>query len=305
MPDINIAPALEGRRLGSPRRLLPLGFVGPALALLAGLRVWPMLQAFYLSFTSWDGISSPEWIGTKNFAYLFHDPIFKQALVDNLLLLLAIPVWVILPFLIAATLHERVPGWRFFRAAFFLPALLSPVIIGVFFSIMLRQDGAINEMLRSVGLGALANGWLTESSSALIVLGAIIVWASFGIGVLIYLAALSTLDSELVDAARLDGASWLQVQRHVVFWQILPVAEFWSVVVLISIFTGLFPYVLTLTNGGPGYATYILDFDIYMEGFGGASGAAGYASAVGVVLFLIVLVLSVIQLRLFRRRADV
>jgi ABC-type sugar transport system permease subunit len=304
MLAINMSIARVGRRLGSPRRLLPLLFVAPALALLLVLRVWPMVQAFYLSFTSWDGISSPEWIGTDNFAYLFHDPIFKQALVHNLLLLLAIPVWVILPFLIAAALHERVPGWRFFRAAFFLPALLSPVIIGVFFSIMLREDGAVNEILRSVGLGALAHGWLTESSTALIVVGAIIVWASFGIGVLIYLAALSTLDSELVDAARLDGASWLQVQRHVVFWEILPVAQFWSVVVLISIFTALFPYVLTLTNGGPGYATYILDFDIYTEAFGGANGAAGYASAVGVVLFLIVLVLSVIQLRLFRRRGD-
>lgn len=288
-----------GRRLRR-RVLLPVAFLAPALAVLVVFRLWPMAQAFYLSFTHWDGISSPEWIGLDNYRFLAEDPTFLTALRNNLLLLLALPVWVILPLMVAMILHGRVPGWRFFRLAFFLPALLSPVVIGVFFSIMLRADGPVNSILDAVGLGGLAHAWLADPSTALTAVIVIIIWATFGIGVLIFLSALGTVDPDLVDAAKVDGASWLQTQRDVVFWEVLPVVEFWTVISLISVFTALFPFIFTLTGGGPGYATYILDFDIYQEAFG--NGALGYASAIGVVLFFVVLVLALIQMRLFRRR---
>ena len=281
------------------RATLPVLFVAPALALLAVFRLWPMGEAFYLAFTHWDGFSSPTSVGWQNFQYLRHDPVFRSALVNNLLMLLAVPVWIIFPFLVASILHSRPWGWRVFRLAFFLPALLSPVIIGVFFSIMLREDGPVNDVLRGVGLGSLARPWLVDTNTALVALVAIIIWASFGIGVLIFLAALGSVTPEVLEAARVDGASWLRTQRHVVFWELLPIIEFWAVIVLISTFTAVFPFVYTLTNGGPGYSTYILDFDVYQEAFGSSS--LGYASAIGVVLFLIVLVLVSIQLALSRR----
>jgi ABC-type sugar transport system permease subunit len=281
------------------RRSLPILFIGPALVLLAVFRLWPMGEAFYLSFTHWDGFSPPTWIGWQNFDYLRSDPVFRSALTNNLLMLLAVPVWIVFPFLVASAVHSRPWGWRVFRLAFFMPALLSPVIIGVFFSIMLRGDGPVNDALGNVGLGSLERPWLVDTNTALIVLVAIIIWASFGIGVLIFLAALGSVNAEVLEAARVDGASWFRIQRHVVFWELLPIVEFWTVIVLISTFTAVFPFVYTLTNGGPGYDTYILDFDVYQEAFGNSS--LGYASAIGVVLFLIVLVLVTIQLRLSRR----
>jgi ABC-type sugar transport system permease subunit len=284
----------------SRRRFLVLAaFLLPPLAVLAVLRIWPMLQAVYLSFTSWDGLSSPEWVGLQNYEYAFQDPTFLQALKNNLLILLAIPPWVIIPLFVAALIYSRVPGWKFFRIAVFLPALLSPVVIGIFFSIMLRQDGAVNGILRSVGLDGITRAWLADSSTALPVVAAIIIWASSGIGVLIFLSALGAVDTSLIDAARVDGASWWQIQKDIVFWQILPVIEFWTVIIVISLFTALFPFIFTLTNGGPGYATYMIDFNIYQEAFG--NGSLGYASALGVILFVLVLLLVLLQLRLFRR----
>jgi ABC-type sugar transport system permease subunit len=283
------------------RRLLPWAFLAPAFAVLAVFRLWPMGEAVYLSFTSWSGAEAPHWIGLKNYEYLWHDPIFLGALKHNLLVLLAVPVWVAVPLVVAMILRSRVPGWRLFRLLFFLPALLSPVVIGVFFSIMLQGGGPINSILSSLGLGSLFGPWLVEPSTALIAVMVIVIWATFGIGVVIFMAALGTVDPDLIAAARVDGAKWLHIQRDIVFWEILSVVEFWTVIVVISVFTALLPFVYTLTGGGPGYATYLLDFDIYQEAFN--NGALGYASAIGVVLFVLVLLLVVTPLLLFRRRA--
>lgn len=277
-------------------------FLGPAVLLLSVFRVWPMVEAFRLSLTEWRGFAPPEFVGFANYAALVRDPAFINALVNNGLILLAFPVWIFAPFVIASLLHGRIWGWRVFRMAFFLPAVLSPVIIGIFFEAMLRFDGPVNIVLRAVGLGWLAKEWLVNSSTAFPVLVAVIIWSSFGIGVLLFLAALGNVNPELYDAANVDGVSWLQMQRHVVFPEIRSVVEFWSVIVLISSFTALLPLVFTLTGGGPGRATEVVDFYIYQQAF--ESGSLGYASAVGVVLFLVVLLLVIVQLWLFRRKED-
>lgn len=275
-------------------------FLLPVVALLVAFRVIPMAQAVVLSLQSWDGFSDPQYVGFANYGALLQDPTFKQALLNNGLILLSIPIWILLPLAVAIALHHKVPGWRLFRLAFFLPAVLSPVVIGSYYEILLRFDGPANELLRGIGLGGLAHEWLTDSSTALPVVIAILIWASFGIGVLIFLSALATVNHELYDAARLDGASWTQTQRFVTVPAILPTIEFYAVVIVISMFTVLFPYIYTLTGGGPGYATYVLELEIYQQAF--QSGNFGYASAMGVVLFGVVGVLVLVQLRVFRRR---
>lgn len=277
-----------------------MAFLAPAIVVLVVLRVLPMIQAVRLSLTHWDGFSDPTYVGLANYKALLHDPTFRKALVNNLLILLSVPVWILVPLAIAIVLFQRVPGWRLFRAVFFIPAVLSPVIIGSYYEIALRMDGPLNEGLRAVGLGSLRHAWLADSSTALVTVAGILIWASFGIGVLIFLAALANVDPELYDAAKIDGANGFQQHRHVTVPGILPVIGFYSVIVVISLFTVLFPYIFTLTGGGPGYSTYVIEFDVYQEAF--QSGSFGYASAMGVVLFLVVLVLSLVQLRVFRDR---
>jgi ABC-type sugar transport system permease subunit len=258
----------------------------PALALLAWLMVYPVGDAVHLSFTNWDGYSSPQSVGFENFSQLFHDKLFKEALLHNLAFVAALPIWVGLPYFLAWQLHRECFGWKFFRFAFFLPVVLSPVVIGVYYGIVLKPAGPFNSMLETIGLGFLATEWLNDPSITLAVVIAIIIWSTFGIGVMIFLAGISNLDGEQLDAARVDGASPWQVQRHVVFWQLLPVIEFWAILILIASFTAFFPLIYTLTHGGPGYHTYTVDFDLYQEAF--TSGRLGYASAIGVALFLII-----------------
>lgn len=274
-------------------------FLIPALIVLLVFRLVPIGQAFTLSFTKWNGVGAPEWIGWANFSAIAIDPVFWAALRNNFLVLLSLPLWVIGPLIVAAIIHAGVPGARFFRLAVFLPAVLSPVVIGAYYNVVLRYNGPFNAFLRDIGLGSLAHQWLNDPATALPVLILILIWATFGIGVLIYLAALAQVNPELYDAAEMDGANWFQTQWHVTIPSTRRTIEFWFVIVLISSFTTVFPFVYTLTRGGPGYATYLLDYYVYDAAFFG--GSFGYASAVGVVLLIIVSAISLASIWLFRR----
>lgn len=271
----------------------------PALALLGVFRLVPIGEAFYLSLTRWNGVGEPEWVGLANYEALLKDRTFRTALTNNLAILLAVPAWVLLPLFVASLIHRAGPGARFFRLALFLPAVLSPVVIGAFFNVMLQYSGPVNELLRMAGLGWVASEWLHSSRTALPVVMVVFIWATLGIGVLVYLAGLAQVNPESWDAARLDGAGFWQVQRHITIPELRRVIEFWTVIVLISSFTAVFPFIYTLTRGGPGYSTYTLDYYVYDKAFQGS--ALGYASAVGVVLLVIVGGLAALNVLLFRR----
>lgn len=271
----------------------------PALALLGVFRVIPIGEAFYLSLTRWNGVGEPEWVGLANYEALLKDRTFRTALTNNLAILLAVPAWVLLPLFVASLIHRAPPGARFFRLALFLPAVLSPVVIGAFFNVMLQYSGPVNELLRMAGLDWVASEWLQSSRTALPVVMVVFIWATLGIGVLVYLAGLAQVNPESWDAARLDGAGFWQVQRHITIPELRRVIEFWTVIVLISSFTAVFPFIYTLTRGGPGYSTYTLDYYVYDKAFQGS--ALGYASAVGVVLLVIVGGLAALNVLLFRR----
>ena len=300
-------PALKGRGPAARIRLrraagwlTPLALLAPAIALLIWLQVFPIGDAIHLSFTNWDGFSSPQSIGLDNFSELLHDKRFKESLLHNLIIVATLPIWIAIPYAVAWALHMKLWGWRFYRFALFLPAVFSPVVIGVYYGMVLKPEGPLNSLLRSIGLGGLAREWLNDPSLTLAVVIAIIIWSTFGVGVLIFLSALSSLDRELVDAANVDGASGWQIQRHVVFWQLLPVIEFWAIIIIIASFTAFFPLIYVLTQGGPGFSTYTADFDLYQEAFAG--GNLGYASAIGIVLLVVIGIVAGLTVGLLRWR---
>ena len=285
--------ALPRRRVGRRRHFLrdrgwATLFVLPTVVLLAIFRLWPLFNAVDLSFMSWDGFSKPVGVGLDNFRRMASDATLKASFYNNLKITLAIPVWTLGPFLIAQALHDRVPGWRFLRVAFFLPALLSPVVVGVYWGLMLKPRGPVDSMVSSVSSVARDKDWLNVPGAAFLIVVLVLMWSTFGIGVLIYLAGFATLDHEVLDAARVDGASTFQLQRHVIFWMMIPVIRLWTVLIFIAAYAGIFPLVFSLTRGGPGYSTSVLEFDIYQEAFENSS--LGYACAIGVTLMCFVVV---------------
>lgn len=275
-------------------------FVVPALAILLVFRVWPLVSAFRLSLTRWNGLTQPAYLGLQNYRDLWQDQRFRDALLNNIKILTILPVWIFLPFLIAQALFNKVLGWRFFRIAFFLPAVLSPVVLGIYYGLVLRPNGPVNRGLDAVGIDSGNHDWLNDPRTAFPIMASILVWSTLGVGVLIFLAGLSNLDPQLLEAAKIDGATWFQAQRYVVFWLMLPVVRFWSVIILIVSFTGIFPLVYALTRGGPGNSTYVVEFDIYQEAF--QKSALGYSSAIGIALLVFVILLLAILTRILRQR---
>lgn len=262
-------------------------WVAPALFLVVAIMVIPSAVAIGHSFTDWTpGYESP-WVGLQNYRDLLSQPVYHEVLRNQAFLLIGLPLWVLFPLVVAALLYERVPAAAVFRTIFFFPAILSPAIIGILFRTLLADDGAINETVRSIGLGFLAQDWLVQANLVKPTLIIVLAWAGMGTGVVIFAAALSAVPTELFDAAEIDGASWLQRFRYVLIPSIAHVIVFWAVFQVVAVFLFIFGWVWVLTRGGPGYASTTMDFDVYQNSLN--FGFFGLAAAESVLLFGIVL----------------
>ncbi len=275
--------------------------MAPAILLLILFRFYPLLRGIGYSLTDWDGIHIPEFIGLSNYErLLFHDTLFRTSVVNFFKVVLTLPLWVLLPLVLALIIYQKVPGARFFRAAFFLPYVLSTVIVAAIFTMLLKIDGAVNSFLRLIGLDALTVDWLGTLDTALPSVIGVALWAGFGLGVIIYLAALATMNNDLIDAATVDGANWLQMLQHVVVPSIRPTIEFYTVLQIKLMLAGMFAYIFVLTSGGPGSSTYLPEYLIWENM--GLLNKPGYASAIGTLIFVLFIFIIIIQVRMMTRR---
>jgi ABC-type sugar transport system permease subunit len=269
----------------------------PAFVLVALLLGIPILQAVYYSMTRWDGLVST-WIGPSTYTAQLKNPIFWRVLENNGLLLLAVPVAIAIPLGIAAVLHERVFGWRFFRSIYFLPTAVSWVVIGMVSARFFAQEGTLNQLLASVGLGSVQTDFLSGEYSALFAVAITFVWSMVGTNTIIFLTGLATIDPALHEAAKVDGAGALRIFWHITFPQLKRFVQFSFVMTVISAFTALFSLIFVMTGGGPGYGTTTLEFFVYQTAF--AKGEFGTGALLGVILFVIMAVIGAAQLKLLR-----
>jgi multiple sugar transport system permease protein len=295
----NGALAAKGsRRRGQPmaERLAPFVLIAPAVLILLAFRLWPLILGVNFSFTG-DGELNGAPVGLDNYGELFSDPVFRTALANVGLLVLLLPVAVAIPGLLATFIFLKVPGHRFYRSVYFFPAVLSPVIVGAIFSLLLAFDGPLNRLLALVGLGPV--DWLGDSRIAMYMLVAVHIWATFGMALLVFLAGFATLDHALMDAARTDGASLWQVIRHVIVPGLARTITFVSVTTMIGMLTSMFGLIFVMTSGGPGGSTYLPEYYIWIQQ--GQMTRPALASAASTVLFLIMLIVGFAQVALLRR----
>jgi multiple sugar transport system permease protein len=286
----------DRRRRPSRDRLAPFVFVAPAILIIVGLRLWPLVLGVNFSFTG-DGESNGTSVGLSNYAELWHDPVFRTALRNVGLLVLLLPVAVAIPGLLATFIYLRVPGHRFFRSVYFFPAVLSPVIIGAIFSLLFAADGPLNAVLEAVGLGPV--DWLGDPHLAMFTVVGVHVWATFGMALVVFLSGFATLDTTLLDAARADGASTVQVIWHVIIPGLSRTIQFVFVTTMIGMLTSMFGLLFVMTSGGPGGSTYLPEYYIWIQQ--GQMNRPALASAASTVLFLVMLVVGLAQIGLLRR----
>jgi multiple sugar transport system permease protein len=275
-------------------------FILPLVVLELLLLALPIVQTLFYSFTRWDGLTAT-WIGLANYQRLFTDPTFWRVVLNNVFLLLAIPFAILIPLAVAFLLNEHVRGWRFFRSVYFLPTAISWVVIGMVAIRVFASQGMLNSLFDAVRLPIHLN-LLGAELTAMLAVCITFIWSVFGTNTIIFITGMATLDREIYDAARVDGAGSYSTFRHITIPLLMRFIQFAFIVTLITAFTALFSLIFVMTGGGPGYGTTTLEFYVYQQAF--AVGVFGYGAAIGVVLSIIVFVISLGQTRVFRSRLD-
>jgi ABC-type sugar transport system permease subunit len=304
------APAVERQTFGERRwvtgvrrQLGEFLFVLPVLVLIGTLLLIPTANALFHSLTNWNPGSSSPYVGLKNYLDLAQSTTFHEILKNQGILLLAIPVWTLVPLALSLALYENVPAPGLFRTIYFFPAAVSPAIIGVLFSVILAPNGPLNSAIRAAAPDSFAQNWLLDPRYVLVTIMVVFGWAMLGTGVVIFSAALSTVPPALFEAARLDGAGWWQRLWHLVIPSLRRIIQLWAVILILTAFLGMFPWVFTLTRGGPGYSSTTMDYDIYQNAL--QFGYFGVASAEAVYVFVIVALVILVGGRLFGRERGV
>jgi raffinose/stachyose/melibiose transport system permease protein len=278
----------------------------PGLLAFLVVIVGPFLATIGISFTKWNGVQPPTWVGIDNYVNLLSDPYFAASFQNTFVLLLAMVVIpTVLGLLLAGLLYSFV-GRRFgprtasfFRAGFYLPQVMPVAVAGVVWGWILTPDGALNSILQGVGLGVLAQNWLGNPDLALFSVMGMMVWFQIGFPLVIFFTALQRMDQTIIEAAALDGASGWQTFIHVTIHQIRP--EIFVVVLMTTIATfKVFAQVFVLTRGGPGTATYVPSYYTYLNFF--QKDLVGLGSAVATVVTMVVLVVAVVFINFQARR---
>lgn len=306
-PALPVLSTANGRwrRMTSARgraRWVMVGFIAPALIVYVLMVIVPSLQSLQLSLTNWDGVAdSYDYIGVQNYQDILTSGRFWNAVRNTLLLGLGSALIINVIALVIALMLDRVkhfPG--VFRTAVYLPALVSAFIVSTIWKYMLNYNfGMVNTTLRDLGLPEWARDWLGDSSIVVWVILFITCFTLGGNTTLIYLANLQSVPPELIEAARIDGATGRKVFQHVT-WPMLAGAV--TVNMTLAMIAGwtIFDQVLVLTAGGPGFVSETMAFFIYKVGFG--EYRAGFGSAAAIVLFVVVIVSTVAANAYMRKR---
>jgi putative chitobiose transport system permease protein len=276
--------------------MIPYLFLLPAFLILLLTVFLPAGQAFFLSFTryEYDLTQAPQWVGTANLQRLWADPVFWKTLGNSLLyLVVVVPILVIIPLLLAILINRKLRGVNWFRAAFYTPVVISMVVAGIAWRWLYSSNGLFNQFLKIINLEAIP--WLTSPRWALFSVMGVTIWKGLGYYMLIYLAGLQSIPQELYEAAAIDGVDG--VGKH---WSItLPLMRPYLLLVgVISAISAIkvFEEVFIMTQGGPLNSSKTLVYYLYEQAFNNLE--ISYACAIGLVMFLAIFLLSILNLKL-------
>ena len=291
-----IASAEKGH-LFRYQKIMAYLFLSPTLVLFIIFVVLPAVMALVLSFTNYDILSKIKWVGFDNYQRLFTDDVFFISLRNGLTyVILYVPIMIAASLTLALALNRKVPGMKVFRMIYYLPMITSSVAAATVWMWLLQKDyGLVNQILAIVGINGPA--WLANSDTAMYAIVLVTLWQGMGGNIILYLAGLQGVPQYLYEAAVIDGANAWQVFRYITWPSLRNTTFFITTMTLIGSFQ-LFDQAYVMTAGGPGQATLFPVFYIYEMGFQRLR--MGYASALAFVLFMIILVVSLINMRINR-----
>ncbi|UKS27951.1 sugar ABC transporter permease [Paenibacillus sp. HWE-109] len=277
-------------------------FLAPAVLVYGVLFLGPVLSSLYYSFTNWNGINQTmSFVGLRNYSDLLSDKAFLAALQNTLkfaVLVVILQNAMAIP--LAIVLDAGIRSRNLLRVIFFSPAVLSPLVVGyTWLYIYEPNQGVLNTLLRQFGLDAWTQSWLGDPQIALISIVGIVIWQYTGYSMVIYLANLQTIPKDLYESAGMDGAGKRHQFWHITFPLLAPAMTINIVLSTIGTLKA-FDIVYVTTKGGPYHATETMSTLMFSTAFG--SDSFGYGTAIGVVIFAIIMGISLLQLAILRRR---
>lgn len=276
---------------------------GPALLMFVGFVILPVGMAAFYGFFRWNGFGWPsEFVGFDNYVLMWQDQTFRDAVVHNfVIVVLSLVLQGPIAILFALLLNQKIRGRSIIRVLIFMPYVISEVIVGIGWSLMMQDSGALNSLLEKWGLAALQQSWLADPSIAMWTLMIIITWKYIGFAVILMLAGMQSIPDELYEAAAIDGAGFWKTQWNITLPLLGPTIRIWAFLSIIGSLQ-LFDLVniiwgqyIAATAGTSTMATYM-----YQNGH--LAGSYGYGNAVAVMLFLITLVVALVYQRFVLRR---
>ncbi len=275
------------------RILQPYLFISASVALLGLVYFYPIIRMIRDSFYRFSG-GEVIFVKFENYLYLLTRDIgARTALFNNLKLLLSIPVLLVLSIFFAVIFYEGVRGGKIYQTIIFIPKVLSIVVVGLIFSYLLRTNGLVNNIFKTLNLDFLALDWLGDANIAIYTIILIIVWKELGFGILLFSARLASLDESIIDASKVDGANWLQRLIYITTPQLKGLISFFVVYKIMINFAWIFAYVYVLTGGGPANKTTVIELEIYSFAF--LKNLRGIASALSVLLLFGIMIFIFLQ----------
>ncbi|MDY2669066.1 sugar ABC transporter permease [Schaalia hyovaginalis] len=289
--------------IGRRERLEIAVLSGPAILLFLFFVIFPVLMAGYYGFFKWKGYGVPtDFVGLKNYITILTDPEFHAVLGHNAIILVAsLLLQGPIALLLALLLNKKMRGQSIIRVLIFIPYVISEVIAGTAWSLLLQSQGGVNRLLTDIGLGAFTRDWIADPKIAMATLMFILTWKYVGFAVIIFLAGLQGIPTELMEAAKVDGASYWQIQRRITIPLLGPTLRMWAFLSIIGSLQ-LFDLVYIIWGQYIASTAGTSTMASYMVINGRLAGNYGYGNAVAVVVFFISLIIALAYQRFVLRR---
>ena len=272
----------------------------PALFLFSVFTLYPFFSGIYYSFTEWDGINSPVFIGFGNYIRLFTEQGLKQSFINTMIFcLVTMLVSNTISIFLAVCLSEPLKTRGALRTIFYIPCIISLMAVSVIWGNILNYDGLLNGVLKFIGLSSIMKDWISNMGTALLSLIAISIWSGVGFGTVIYLAGIESIPKEMYESAKIDGVNAWEKFSHITLPLLMPsvtICTFLGLTGSLKIFD--LPYIMT--KGGPGDATSTIALFIYNQAF--TNYRYGMATAAGILFMFTILVVTFLQLKFTREK---
>lgn len=280
------------------KKYVPYLFILPAIVILTIFFFIPFFQTIGLSFYNYsNSIYNPQFAGLQNYVQILHSGIFYQVMGNTFLyLIIAVPFLVIFPLFLAVLINQKIRGITLYKILIYLPVIVSIVVAAIAFKWLYAQEGILNYFVSLLGFNPI--GWLTDSRFALLSVAIVTIWKGVGYYMMIYLAALMSVPQELYEACDIDGANFLTKHSTVTIPQILPTIALVSTISIISAMK-VFVEIYVMTKGGPLNSSKTIVYYIYERAFENLD--LGYASALAVVLLIVIMAFSLVNIFVFEK----